>query len=64
MNINYKHTKHSVYLCDDGTLDTMISVDGVYHRFDAEYASQYRNKKGIMTSKGLKELAIQCIEIS
>lgn len=61
MKVKYGGKFHEVYLCDDGTLDTVISVDGQEHRFDGEYASQYRNKNGIMTKKGLKELALEVL---
>jgi hypothetical protein len=64
-----------VCLENDGTLDTVISVQPVapkkrYRnapndteyfprvetRFDCEYASQYRDKDGAMTERGLREL--------
>ena len=62
MIIRY-HGQHEVYLVDDGTMDTVISVDGEQHRFDGEYASQFRNKQtGAMTAKGLRALAMEVID--
>ena len=55
---------HECYLGDDGTLDTIIVVNGREFRFDTEYASHYRMKSGEMTTKGLKELALECIGIA
>lgn len=54
--------RHNVKLCDDGSLDTVIEVDGKEHRFSTEFASQYRKKDGSMTIKGLFELAKEVIE--
>ena len=51
-----------VFLIDDGTLDTVIEIDGIEHRLDIEYASHYRDESGAMTETGLTELAKQCIE--
>ncbi len=46
---------------DDGTLDTVIMVDGEAHRFDSEYASHYRNDDGEMLWEGFKALCQECI---
>ena len=51
---------HNAYLSDDGTLDTVIEVDGQEFRFDGEYASTYRRRDGSMTEKGVRELAREC----
>jgi len=53
---------YDCYLVDDGTLDTVISVDGNNVRFDAEYASQYRTTSGKLTENGFIELAREAIE--
>ena len=53
---------HEIYLCDDGTMDTVISIDGEEHRFDGEYASQFRDTEGNMTENGLKELAEEILD--
>ena len=57
-----------VFLVDDGTLDTVIRVkddNGSRFediRFDCEYASEYRNKDGVLTQSGFKVLAQEAIE--
>ena len=40
------------YLVDDGTMDTVISIEGQEFRFDSEYASEYRDDDGAMTTDG------------
>lgn len=63
MNIRYNKKLYTVYLCDEGTLDTVIEVNGHRHYFDNEYASECRNKTtGEMTKKGLRELAIEVLD--
>ena len=57
-----ENREYEVYLCDDGTLDTVISVDDIEHRFDCEYASQFRFDSGEMSEEGLKQLALEAIE--
>ena len=57
MTIKDGKYKYEVYLIDDGSLDTVIEINGKNYRFDSEYASIYRDKNGVMTEKGLKELA-------
>tara|TARA_R110002020_G_C15836421_1_gene734731 strand:+ start:208 stop:441 length:234 start_codon:yes stop_codon:yes gene_type:complete len=62
MLIEYsKKEKYEVYLIDDGTLDTVIEINGKEFRFDSEYANIYRNEKGEMTEESLKELAEETI---
>lgn len=53
--------KHSVFLMDDGTLDTVIKVDGKAFRYDADFASHYRKSNGEMTREGLRALANDAI---
>jgi hypothetical protein len=55
-------TTYECNLMDDGSLDTIIEVDGIEHRFDGEYTSFYRDKNGAMTEKGFIELCKECIE--
>lgn len=62
MNILYEGKPHRVVLIDDGTLDTVIEVDGIQHRYDSAYVQRYRNENGMLTELGIKELGIQCIE--
>ncbi len=51
---------HDVYLCDDGTMDTVIEVDGHEVRFDD--CSEHRDADGAMTRRGLRALAIDACE--
>lgn len=59
-----------VYLSDDGTLDTVISVypytvgfpDEQEIRFSQEHASLCRDETGAMTEEGFKELAEEAVE--
>ena len=49
---------HDAYLCDDGTLDTVLEVDGHEVRFDTEYASTWRDvRDGTMTIDGIIALS-------
>ena len=62
MKIRYNGKLHEVYLCDDGTMDTVIKVDGEVHRFDSEYASHvYRRRNGELTKRGLRGLALEVL---
>ena len=57
-----------VYLDDDGSLDTCISITNVEtnetreFRFDSECAAEYRSEDGEMSARGLYELACECID--
>jgi len=62
MKITYDNATYDVWIIDDGTLDTVLLVDNIEHRFDGEYASYYRDTEGSLTYQGLKELAIQAID--
>jgi|TARA_R100001530_G_scaffold126123_1_gene94861 hypothetical protein len=62
MIVKVDNTKYDVFLLDDGSLDTVIEIDGIEHRFDSEYASFYRAKMGEMTIDGLEMLAKECID--
>lgn len=54
---------HEVRLCDDGTLDTVVSVDGQETRFNQEYTAEMRNPKtGELPLKSLIELAEEVLE--
>jgi len=55
---------YEVFLIDDGSLDTVIEINGKIFRFDSEYASIYRNKSGEMTEEGLRELAEETIYLT
>lgn len=52
---------YECYLVDDGTLDTVISIDGTEHRFDTEYASHYRDADGGISDENFRELCLVAI---
>jgi hypothetical protein len=62
MKLNHEGKEYSVYLLDDGTMDTVIQVNGKEARFDGEYTAQYRDKDGAMTEQGLITLAKEAID--
>ena len=73
MTITIAHHRFNVYLEDDGTLDTVLSVSPVNQdlwarygssqiRFDCEYAASCRRKNGEMTAAGFKRLAEEAVE--
>jgi len=58
-----KYSLPSVRLIDDGSLDTVVSVNGKEIRYDQEFAAQFRNKKtGGLTEKGWRLLKKQAID--
>ena len=59
---NIPECTYECSLVDDGTLDTVIEIDGTEHRFDGGYTSFYRDKNGAMTEKGFIELCKECIK--
>jgi len=62
MKMDYDGKVYDVRLVDDGTMDTVISIDGKEHRFETEYAAHYRTAEGAMTEEGLKALAKDAID--
>ena len=50
-----------VHLVDDGTMDTVIDIEGREFRFDAEFASYWRDEEGALSEEGLKELALDAL---
>ena len=64
MIIDYGNKEiYEVFLIDDGTLDTIISINDKEFRFSSEYAEIYRDKEGYMTEEGLRELAEETINL-
>jgi hypothetical protein len=62
MIIDYgNNEKYEIELIDDGTLDTVISINEKEFRFSSEYAEIYRTEEGYMTEEGLRELAEETI---
>src|SRR5262249_17635963 len=62
MRVRCSTHSHEVVLCDDGSLDTVIEVDGHRVRYSAEYAAPARSRTGEMTARGLRQLAIDACE--
>ena len=62
MKIMVDGQDYEVQLLDDGTLDTVIEVDGIEHRFSGEFAAHWRDETGALSEEGLKELAANVIE--
>jgi hypothetical protein len=42
---------YNVFLLDNGTLETVISVDGYEVTFSQEYASDFRDAEGCFTDR-------------
>ena len=53
--------RYEIELIDDGSLDTVISINNKEFRFSSEYTEIYRDKEGYMTEEGLRELAEETI---
>lgn len=53
--------RYEIELIDDGTLDTVISINNKEFRFSSEYSEIYRDKEGYITEEGLRELAEETI---
>lgn len=49
-------------LVDDGTLDTVVSVNGTELRYSQDFASEFRDDTGGFTRQGWKELREIAIE--
>jgi len=56
MNITVDNQTFKCELGDNGTLDTLVYIDGIDHIIDWETASQYRDEDGNMTKGGFIEL--------
>lgn len=62
MDITRNGQTYSCNLVDDGTLDTVISVDGEEFRFSHDYASWFRDDEGNFFDEGFLELCDECID--
>ena len=60
MKLKYDGETFEVWLIDDGTLDTVIEVNDIEHRFSD--TSYLRDETGALSEKGLIELAKEVIE--
>jgi len=54
--------RFEVELVDDGTLDTVIAINGQEYRFDQDFASMWRDEAtGELSKDGLTELALDAL---
>jgi hypothetical protein len=53
---------HECWLVDDGSLDTVISIDNKEFRFSQERAASCRDENGSMTDSGFEELCMEIIK--
>ena len=58
MNVKHGDHKHEVYLSDDGTLDTVIEVDGI----EVRYSEADRDTSGNVRAAWLKNAAIEACD--
>ena len=61
------HGQLIVLLEDDGTMDTVISVEHSLagkreYRYSCEYGAMFRDDDGAMTDEGFKELADESVD--
>ena len=56
MLINYKGSTYSCSLGDNGTIDTLVYIDGTEHVVSHEIACDYRLKTGGFSIAGFKRL--------
>jgi hypothetical protein len=73
MEMTRENIEFEVFLCDDGTMDTVLSVSPINHdllsrfgkdeiRFDGEYAANFRDENGCMTDDGFTMLASEALD--
>jgi hypothetical protein len=58
MRVKHGDHSHEVYLCDDGTLDTVITVDG----HEARFSEADRHSDGSVKEAWLREAAIEACD--
>ncbi|MCH7759839.1 hypothetical protein IIA15_00335 [candidate division TA06 bacterium] len=64
MRVKTNLMEYDVLLGDDGTLDTVIVIDGEQEiRFSQEYASTFRQEDGSFTESSFRELAEEAVDI-
>ncbi len=61
MIVNDGEHEFDVNLIDDGTLDTVIDINGKEFRFDQEFAEMWWDEDGTLSEEGLKELALDAL---
>ena len=62
MKIQMGGKRHEVFLVDNGTMDTELSVNGIHVTYDAEFASEYRKADGSFSDAGFRRLAKLAVE--
>ena len=60
MEITIDERPFECYLIDDGTLDTVIQIDGIEHRFSSEYVK--RDEDRSLSDEEFYRLAEEVIE--
>jgi len=51
-----------VKLGDDGTLDTVLWIDGCEHRYSQDFGAEYRHQDGSISGQAWKSLARECLD--
>lgn len=62
MKFIHEGEQHTVELRDDGTLDTVLVIDGEEVRLSPDFAAQYREEDGSFTDETLVHCAKDCID--
>lgn len=62
MRLRHLGRMFDVALVDDGTLDTVLLIDGQTARFSCEHAAEFRREDGSLRVSGLAALAREAID--
>ena len=62
MKLKIDGVHYQVWLVDDGTLDTVIEINDIEHRFSTEYAAHWRDETGALSDEGLEVMARDAID--
>ena len=62
MQLDYDDRNYEIELADDGSLDTLISVDSILYRIDQFHAADYRDKDGFMSEDNLRLMVMGLID--
>lgn len=62
MQFIYVGQMQEVHLVDDGTLDTVLELNGREVRYDQEYAALFREKDGTLSNDGMRRLAVEALD--
>lgn len=61
IQVNDGDNTFNVDLSDDGSLDTVITINGKEFRFDQEFADMWRDETGELSDAGLEEMALDAL---